>query len=263
VAKEASEVVLLDDSFPTLVNAVEEGRTIYNNIRKVVLASLTTNAAELVAVLLGRLGVALGNLAIPILAIQILAIDLLAEIMPLTFLCFDPPSEELMSRPPRSRREHILRWATGGEVIFLGALIGALAVANYLGFQLRHLAGMGGWLRLGEAQGTPPYARATTLCYLTIAFCQFVNILSRRYDCSTIFNRNFWTNKILVNSIVASIVLVLIGVYAPYISDFLSFEGPTVVDWLCVLVSAGIYLGVFEGMKALKRRRRQQESASA
>ena len=261
VAKEASEVVLLDDSFPTLVNAVEEGRTIYNNIRKVVLASLTTNTAELVAVLLGLLGVALGNLAIPILAIQILAIDLLAEIMPLTFLCFDPPSEELMSRPPRSRREHILRWATGGEVIFLGTLIGALAVANYLVFQLRNFGDIGGWLHL-EQQGSLDYARATTLCYLTIAFCQFVNILSRRYDFTTLFNRNFWTNKILVNSIVASIVLVLIGVYAPYISDFLSFEGPSVVDWLCVLASAGIYLGVFEGMKALKRRQRKQEEGA-
>ncbi|MBS3764398.1 MAG: cation-translocating P-type ATPase, partial [Planctomycetes bacterium] len=138
VAKEASEVVLLDDSFPTLVHAVEEGRTIYNNIAKVVLASLTTNTAELVAVLLGLIGIALGNIAIPILAIQILAIDLLAEIMPLTFLCFDPPSPELMKHPPRSREQHILDIFTGNEVVFLGVLIGALGVANYLFYLIRH-----------------------------------------------------------------------------------------------------------------------------
>ncbi|HSG27065.1 MAG TPA: HAD-IC family P-type ATPase, partial [Candidatus Krumholzibacterium sp.] len=85
VAKEASELILLDDSFPTLVHAVREGRTIYDNLRKTVLASMTTNAAELFVVLLGLTAVALRNWAIPILAIQILAIDLLAEIMPLTF----------------------------------------------------------------------------------------------------------------------------------------------------------------------------------
>lgn len=100
VAKEAAELVLLDDSFPTLVEAVKEGRTIYNNLRKTVLASMTTNMAELMVVLLGLAGVAMKNWAIPILAIQILAIDLLAEVLPLTCLTFDPPDEGIMKMPP-------------------------------------------------------------------------------------------------------------------------------------------------------------------
>lgn len=258
VAKEASEVVLLDDSFPTLVHAVEEGRTIYNNLRKVVLASLTTNVAELVAVLLGLLGVALHNLAIPILAIQILAIDLLAEIMPLTFLCFDRPSEELMRQRPRSRKDHILSLSSGAEVVLLGSLIGALAVANYLLYQWRHgpFPEVGQWLAVGT-EGTIHYARATTMAYLTIAYCQFVNILSRRYDLQSLFNRNILTNKVLLWSIAASIGLVFVGVYGPYVSDFLSFAGPGPVDWLYVLAAAGVYLGIFETIKLWKRRRRR------
>ncbi len=259
VAKEAAEVVLLDDSFPTLVHAVEEGRTIYNNIRKVVLASLTTNTAELVAVLLGLVGIAIGNMAIPILAIQVLAVDLLAEIMPLTFLCFDPPGPGVMTRQPRSRSEHILQPVSGGEVLFLGSTIGILAVANFILYMLRH----GGILTQGDV-GTVAYMRASTMTWLTIGYCQFVNILSWRYQYRTIFSRNILTNKILLSSIGVSIVMVLIGVYAPYVSSFLEFASIGLVDWLFVWGAALVFLGCWEGLKALRRARsRGVEEATA
>lgn len=252
VAKEASELVLLDDSYPTLVHAVREGRTIYNNLRKTVLASMTTNGAELVTVLLGLAAVAMWNWAMPILVIQILAIDLLAEVMPLTFLTYDPPSEYMMTSPPRSLEEHIINRFTGTEVIFLGLLIGALAFMNFGLFMDR----VGVQLTLGNItmpENVLLYAQATTLSYLTIAYCQFVNILSRRYDYTSIFNRNFFGNRILLGSIVASIGLVFLGIYGPYISDFLSFGSIGFTDWIYVLLSAGIYLGAFEILKLLKR----------
>ena len=108
VAKEASELILLDDSFPTLVEAVREGRTIYRNLKKTVLASMTTNMAELMVVVMGLAAVAMGDWAIPMLALQILAIDLLAEVMPLTCLTFDPPPPGIMKASPRDRSEHIM-----------------------------------------------------------------------------------------------------------------------------------------------------------
>ncbi|MFW6457418.1 MAG: cation-translocating P-type ATPase, partial [Planctomycetota bacterium] len=253
VAKEASEVVLLDDSFPTLVNAVEEGRTIYNNIAKVVLASLTTNTAELVAVLLGLVGIAIGNIAIPILAIQILAIDLLAEIMPLTFLCFDPPGPELMKQYPREREKHILDRRTGNEVAFLGLLIGTLAVGNYFLYLHRH-----GLSLTMDAIGGLDYMRASTITWLTVGYCQFVNILSRRYHLTSIFNRNIVTNKILLGSIFVSIGLMFAGIYGPGISSFLEFAGIGLVDWMYVFGSAGVFLGAWEVIKM--RRRRQGET---
>jgi len=257
VAKEAAELVLLDDSFPTLVHAVREGRTIYNNIQKTVLASLTTNGAELAVVLLGLIAVALGNLAIPILAIQILAVDLLAEIMPLTFLAFDPASAELMRQPPRAPDEHILNRYSSGEVAFLGLLIGALAFLNYYLYMVRtDLSFTVEGVKSGPLAAH--YARATTVAYLTIVYCQFVNILSRRYEYTSLFNRNIWTNKILLGSIAGSVGLVFLGVYGPYISDFLRFEGPYAVDWLFVLAAAAVYMGAFETIKFVKRRRRRR-----
>lgn len=249
VAKEASQLVLLDDSFPTLVSAVREGRTIYNNLRKTVLASMTTNGAELTIVLLGLAAVALKNWAIPILAIQILAIDLLAEIMPLTFLTYDPPPKGIMNSPPRSQEEHIINKFTAGEVGFLGVIIGGLAFTNFALFMLRN----GITLNVGM-ENTLMYAKATTISYLTIAYCQFVNIMSRRFEKFTIFKKNFWTNKILLWSIVGSAGLVFLGVYGPKISEFLSFAGISLIDWSYILGAALIYLGAFELVKFLKRK---------
>ncbi|MCD4690342.1 cation-transporting P-type ATPase [bacterium] len=250
VAKEASEVILLDDSFPTLVEAVREGRTIYENLRKTVLASMTTNGAELMIVLLGLAAVSINNWAIPILAIQILAIDLLAEILPLTSLTFDPPSEEIMTAPPRDLGDHILNKRTTPEIVFLAILMGTLAFANYALFMWRENITFA-----VDTGRTALYMRATTVSYLTIGYCQFANILSRRYELKTIFSRTFWTNRVVLWSIVASIGLTAAAVYGPFISDFLSFRGPTLADWLYVFGAAGVYLLAFEVMKMWKRAR--------
>ncbi len=248
VAKEASEVILLDDSFPTLVEAVREGRTIYSNLRKTVLASMTTNGAELIIVLLGLAAVSVKSWAIAILAIQILAIDLLAEILPLTSLTFDPPSEEVMTAPPRDLEDHILNRQTTPEVVFLAILMGVLAFGNYALFMWRE------GITLGlDAGRSALYMRATTVSYLTIGYCQFANILSRRYELRSVFSRTFWSNPILLWSIVASVGLTALAVYAPFISDFLSFRGPTPMDWAFVLGAAGVYLLAFEIIKIGKR----------
>jgi len=255
VAKEASELILLDDSFSTLVHAVREGRTIYNNLRKTVLASLTTNGAELFVVLLGLTAVAIRDWAIPILAIQILAIDLLAEIMPLTFLSYDPPPRDIMEKKPRKLSDHMVNTGSAAEVVFLGLMIGILSFINFALFMYRN----GIVFTVGSEDATL-YPRATTLAYLTIAFCQFVNIMSRRYEYRSIFSRDFFSNRILLFSIVGSIVLMNIAIYLPVTREFLQFAPPTPMDWFYVLGAAGVYLMIFEIMKIIKRFRRAKNS---
>lgn len=257
VAKEAAELILLDDSFPTLVEAVREGRTIYSNLKKTVLASMTTNAAELVIVILGLTAVALGDWAIPILALQILAIDLLAEVMPLTCLTFDPSARGIMRMPPRKQCDHIMNRQSSIEVVLLGVLIGVLAFGNYALSMFR----TGDVFPSDMSVFPAEYLRATTLAYLTIAFCQFVNVLSRRYTLTSIFNRNFFSNKTLLWSIMGSIGLVLTAVYVPFVSRFLYFNGPGIIDWLLVLGAALIFLGVFELTKLRKRLRFEKSAA--
>ncbi|PIE52626.1 HAD family hydrolase [Candidatus Fermentibacteria bacterium] len=250
VSKEAAELILLDDSFTSLVHAVREGRTIYNNLMKTVLASLTTNMAELAVVVIGLIAVAIGDWALPILAIQILAIDLLAEVMPLTFLTFDPPSKSIMKEKPRDLKAHIMNRVTSMEVFFLGTLIGVLSFGNYAFTGFRE-----GISFFSGEPFTPEYMRAMTLAYLTIAFCQYANVMSRRYRYTSIFNRNFFTNPVLLWSILGSICITLLVIYTPA-SRFLSFGQPVLQDWLCIGGSTLIYLAAFELLKVERRRKR-------
>jgi Ca2+-transporting ATPase len=253
VAKEASELILLDDSLSTLVYAIREGRTIYNNLKKTIIASLTSNGAELSIVLLGLVGVALFGWPIPILAIQILAIDLLAEILPLTALTFDPGSKYLMTSPPRSQEEHILNKYTMAEILFLGFLMGAIGFVNYALFIQRT------GVELTLAHGM--YPRATALSYATIVSCQFVNILSRRYNYESLFTRNFWSNKKILWSIVISLGLTMAAIYTPLINSFVGFAPLTLKDWLTILASAGVFLFAYEIIKMFKRSRRKPSPA--
>ena len=255
VSKEAAELILLDDSFTSLVHAVREGRTIYNNLMKTVLASLTTNMAELAVVIIGLAAVALGDWALPILAIQILAIDLLAEVMPLTFLTFDPPSKSIMQDPPRSMDAHIMNRSSSLEVLFLGSLIGVLSFGNFALTGIRE-----GVTFLSGQLFSPEYLRAMTMAYLTIAFCQYANVLSRRYRFTSVFNRNFTTNPVLLWSILGSIALTLLVIYSPA-SQFLSFGQPVLQDWLCIAGSTLVYLLVYELMKVGRRRKRRIQTA--
>ena len=248
VAKEASRLVLLDDNFSTLVHAIRGGRTIYNNLKKTIFASLTTNVGELLLVLLGLLAAALWNYPIPILAGQILAVDLLGEIGPLTLLTFDPSDKDVMSRQPRKPEEHVLSIWGGTEITLLGILIGGLAFLNFFLFMARE-----GITLTMDSVNTMDYFKATALSYATIVFCQFFNILQRRSERISFFNRNIFTNRILLLSIVISIGLVSLAIYGPYISDFLSFGPITITDWLFVFGAAVFYLGVFEVLKFVKR----------
>ncbi|MBN2016855.1 MAG: cation-transporting P-type ATPase [Candidatus Cloacimonetes bacterium] len=254
VSKQAAGLILLDDSFPTLVKAIREGRTIYNNLRKTVLASLTSNGAELAVVLLGLLGVSLFKWPIPILAIQILAIDLFAEILPLTALTFDPGSKELMTSPPRSRTEHIINKRTATEIIFLGVLMGLLAFGNFGLFIKR----MGMELTTDHVL----YARATTVCYTTIAFTQFINILSRRYDLTSVFSKNFFNNKKMLFSIGFSICICLVAIYTPGFNSFLSFAPLSTGDWLTILCTSAIFLFTHEMIKIIKRMKLKKVQSS-
>lgn len=252
VSKEASELVILDDSYSTIVYAIREGRTIYNNLKKTILASLTSNMGELTVVLLGLAAVSLVKWPIPILAIQILAIDLLAEILPLTALTFDPASKSLMQEPPRSRDDHMINRDTFVGILFFGFLMGGFAFANFWLFMHR----TGASLDLGHVL----YPRATTVTYATIVFCQFVNILSRRYRFSSLLNRNLWNNSKILWSILLSIGFTAIAIYVPYINSFLGFAPLTAGDWTTVMGATILYLGTHESLKIYRRTMGGQEA---
>lgn len=228
VAKEAAEIVLTDDNFTTLVVAIREGRTIFQNLRCVVLSSITSNIGELSCVCAGFVGAAMG-LPIPITAVQILSVDLIGEMLPLMSLTFDPPDRELMNRRPRKLGAHIIDRKRLLELAFFGVLMG--------------LGGYFSFIMVLNTGGSAPMAQAAA--FLGILLIQYMNILSRR-SAHTIFSGHLFTNPQLWLALIFSASMVAIIVSVPGIGSWFGFESLRLQDWVWPVIAALGFLACFE-----------------
>jgi Ca2+-transporting ATPase len=240
VAKQAAAIILLDDSFHTLVGAIEQGRLTFRNITKAARCALTDNSGELFAVLISLAGQAFFHVPIAILAVQILAIDLIAELFPVTALGWDPAQNDLMHDQPRNLKDHIINRRTVGEFIGYGALAASLAYLNFLLFFARH-----GLDPRHMAPNGSLYAQATILTYVTLVLCQFINLLLVRTSTKeSFFTKYLWSNKKLLLAFGLSIFCILQIVYNPWVQPYLNAHGLSVNDWLSAIAAMLIYLAV-------------------
>ncbi|HSX43493.1 MAG TPA: cation-transporting P-type ATPase [Candidatus Saccharimonadales bacterium] len=236
VAKQAAEIVLLDDSFSTLVTAVEQGRLTFHNIKKAARCALTDNASELVLVLISLAATAVWGIPAAITAIQILAVDIVAEMFPITALGWDPAAKRFMREGPRRLDDHIINRTTVFEFVAYGLLAACLAYANYLFFFARnHISAV----HVGTAVG--PYLEASTLTYVTIVLCQFMNLLLVRSQGQPFIGPYLWSNKKLLSAFAISLFLIMNIVYNPLVQPYFGAHGLTLTDWLCAVGAAGIY----------------------
>ncbi len=240
VAKDAAEIILLDDSFDTLVHAVKQGRLTYKNIRKAALCAMNANAGELMAVLIGLAGKALFDLPIAITAIQILAIDVIAQIFPVTALGWDPAQGELMRERPRSLRDHIINTHAVVDFALSGMLSAGLAYANFLFFFDRHNADIS-----HVSLTSQTYMSATILTYLTIVLCQFMNLMLVRSDeHERVFSPYLWSNKKLLIAFALSFFCIFNIMYNPLIQPYFNAGPLSAADWSCAVLAALLYLVV-------------------
>lgn len=238
VAKEASEMVSLNDSFSSVVWAIREGRIVYENIKKVTKYVFTSNIAEFTAV---ALGLTLG--APPILAVQILLVDLGAEVFPAIALAQDHEMEDVMSKPPRDRKDVLF----GKEVIFYilrsGLVMGFLATVTFTIFLLQH-----GWSFGSSPINYATYPIATTVTYATIGLCQLVNSFSVRSSKKPVFKLMTRATK-LYFAIFVALLFVCSMIYIPTLQDFSGNMAIGTSEWLLVFAAAGIYLCYLEFAK--------------
>jgi Ca2+-transporting ATPase len=239
VAKEAADIVLLDDSFSSLVGAIEQGRLTFKNIKKAARCALTDNAGELLIILISLLMNTLLHIPLAITAIQILAIDVIAEMFPITALGWDKASSsKLMREKPRRLRDHILNRASVREFVGFGLLSAVLAYGNFLWFFDR--AGLSPSYIDTASQ---LYMQATTLTYVTLVLCQFINLLLVRSDNSEpFFSRYLWSNAKLLWAFGISIFCIANLIYNPVIQPYVRTHDLSVLDWLTALLAAGVYL---------------------
>jgi Ca2+-transporting ATPase len=240
VAKQSAEIVLLDDSFHTLVGAIQEGRVIYRNIKKIAIANLSGNTAELFTVLISLFAVSVWKIPIAISAVQILAIDLMAELFPIAALGWDPPESELMTDKPRDLNHHIVNLNSVIDLALSGLLMGTLAYANYILYFYRHGFEPHNFV---TSQHVHAYAVATTLTYITICLCQFANIMLRRIGHRKwVFSSYSWSNKKLLVAFAISLSGISLIAYNPLISRYMGTAGIGLVDWIYALSAALLYL---------------------
>jgi Ca2+-transporting ATPase len=251
VAKQSAEIILLDDSFNTLVGAIKQGRTIFQNIKKGTLSCFTSNSAELVVNLVGLAAATLFHVPLALSVMEILAIDLIAELFPIAALGWDPADGEVMHEPPRNPKDHILNRRAILDLLWCGLLIGGFAFLNYLWFFHRH-----GISAAHLATTSDAHMQATAITYLTIVVCQLANIMQRRSR-NGLFTRYQFHNRQLWFALGLSLFCVLNIIYNPWIAPYFQAGPLSIVDWLYALAAAALFIAVREFQRYTKQHSRE------
>jgi calcium-translocating P-type ATPase len=247
VAKEAADMILLDDNFATIIAAIEEGRAVYDNVRKFFTYILTHTIPELVPFL----AFVLLQVPLPLTVLQILIIDLGTDTLPALALGAEEPDPNVMQRPPHSRKERLVDWRLLTRAyLFLGVVEACAAMSAYF-FVLYS----GGW-HWGEILGSqnPLYMQATTACLGAIILMQTMNVFLCKLPRRSLFSAKLFDNPMMVWSIALQITLIVAIIYTPWGNLIFSTVPLTPQTWLIILPFALGMLGLEELRKFLVNR---------
>jgi sodium/potassium-transporting ATPase subunit alpha len=241
VAKEAADMILLDDNFATIVNAIEEGRGVYENIRKFTSYIFSSNMPEIVP----YLAFVLLRIPLPLTILQILAVDLGTDMLPALALGAEKPTEHLMKNPPRDPKCGLLSAGLLSRAyLFLGLIE---AAAGMFGFF--YVLNTGGW-QWGEA--LPPdnllYRQATTACLTAIVVTQIVNVFACRSFRESVFRVGFFSNPLIFVGIAVELSFQLLVVYHPIGHGIFGTAPLPLTVWLA-LIPFALFLFVAEEVR--------------
>ncbi len=235
VAKSASEMVLADDNFATIVGAIREGRVIYENIKKAVYFLLSCNVGEIFAILLAILF----QLPVPLLAIQILWVNLVTDSLPALALGMEPAEPGIMKRKPRKKEEGIFMKGMKRTILFEGFLIGALTLTAFY---------VGAYLNGSLEQGR-------TMAFATLSLSQLFHVFNFRSVKDSIFGKGMVFNKFLIGASVFSGLIQLAVMLIPALQRIFDVISLDFNHWLIVLVFAASTIPMVELWKLAYLRR--------
>lgn len=208
VAKQAADMVLVDDNFASIVAAVEEGRAVYQNIRKFLTYILSSNIPEIIP----YLAFVLFKIPLPLTIIHILVVDLGTDMLPALGLGVEAPESGVMRQAPRSRKERLLSWPLLFRAYLWLGMMEAVAAMSAFFFVLD----AGGW-QWGQvlAWNDPLYLQATTACLSAIIVMQVVNVFICRSDHASMFSAGSLANRLILWGVVVELLLILLIDYSP------------------------------------------------
>ncbi|WP_367104810.1 cation-translocating P-type ATPase [uncultured Psychrobacter sp.] len=226
VSKGASDMILTDDNFTTIVQAIKEGRNIYKNIKKAVVFLLSCNLGEVITILVAIML----SWPLPLLATQILWINLITDSFPAIALGIDTPDKEVMNEKPRDPSESFFAGGVGLRAIIGGVLIGSLAlVAFYIGLSEEgyHL----GQRDIPESV----LAHARTMTFVVLAGSQLFYSFALRHGSKSVFQLGLFSNPYLVAAVVFGFALQVVVISVPFLADAFKLQPLEMHDWLIVL----------------------------
>lgn len=246
VAKEASDMILLDDKFSSITRAIKEGRTIYQNLKKFVHYVFTSNASEFFTVIIG----VVLQIPSPITAVQILAIDLGTDIFPSFSLSLESSEPNIMKRNPFDHKERVLDGKGVMRIIILGIIMAGAAIVAFILSMKR-----GGWDFGNKFDPTSVlYIKSTSVAYAVLSMTQMSNLLQSRNEALSVFKIGFFKNKYLIGAIFLSIGILLMFMYVPFFQYYLHMSPIDWQDWIVVIVACLIVFIYEEARKAEKRK---------
>ncbi len=255
VAREAADIVLLNDSFASIVKAVESGRAIYENIRKFIVYVFAHNWAELIPyVLFAVLSTSIWAFPLPLLVVQVLVIDLAIDVIPSLALSREPPEAGIMQEPPRSIKERLFTGRVFGRSFYIGAIIAIGALYGCLST----------WMAGGWTFGMPltpdsvfytsgAYTKGVTMTFAGIVVAQAGNVLACRTSKQSIFKTSLGKNKWIVWGMIAQLSVLAVLVYVPLMQEVFGTTGLGLNDWLYLLLLALAVIFAEEARKFVVR----------
>ena len=229
VAKNASDMILADDNFVTIVEAVKQGRNIFENIKKAIHFLIATNIGEIVTIFMGLL---LG-LKAPLLAIQLLWINLVTDSLPAIAIGLEKPDEDIMNKKPRDSKKSIFADGLWGKIIVEGIMIGMLTlVAFSIGNKLYSL-------EVGR-----------TMAFVALGMLELVHSFNVKSD-ESIFKVGILENKYLVGSFILGTLLTIVVAMVPIFADIFSLVPLTKEQWLYTLGISILPILIIEAQKKL------------
>jgi len=259
VAREAADIVLLNDSFASIVKAIESGRAIYENIRKFIVYVFSHNWAELIPFIL----YAVLGIPLPLLVPQVLAIDLAIDVIPSLALSREPPEAGIMQEPPRSIKERLFTRKVLLRSVFIGVIIATGAMIGCL-----NAWAAGGW-HFGMALTSTSsfytsgvYAKGVTMTFAGIVVAQAGNVLACRTSKRSIFKTSLKTNKWIIFGITAQIGILSLLIYLPVMQHIFTTTALSLSNW-AFLVSLAVIVVFAEEIRKFFSRKFTKTSAEA
>ncbi|SFA75143.1 calcium-translocating P-type ATPase, PMCA-type [Clostridium frigidicarnis] len=220
VSKEASSMILMDDNFTTIVAAVEEGRVIYNNIRKFIRYLLSCNLGEVLTMFLASLF----YLPNPLSPIQILFVNLATDGLPALALGVDPPDKDIMDDKPRGKNESIFSHGLMEKILVRGTLIGICTIFAFIG---------------GKYFGYD-LAACRTMALSTLVLSQLIHVFECRSEKHSIFKINPFTNIYLIGAVLVSVIMLIAVIYLPFLEGIFHTSSMNGIQWMVVIFCSGI-----------------------